>query len=219
MRRLVLIGSTVMALAFSLVPGSPASATGFLGSPVPPPNDKIVVDVVTINGTGCRPGTARTAVSADNTAFTVSYSEYIAQIGPGIPSTESRKNCLLSVRVRVPSGFTFAIASLDTRGFASLGAGAKATATNSFWFQGNSATLPVAHDLMGPLDNDWQTTDSTPITALVWHPCGAQRNLNINTSLRVLTGTDRTLTNWVGTDAHDGSVETLFHYDLVWQRC
>ena len=49
----------------------------------PPPPDKIVIDVVTINGTGCKPGTAAVAVSDDNTAFTVTYSEFLAQVGVG----------------------------------------------------------------------------------------------------------------------------------------
>src|SRR4051794_2712876 len=112
MRRLVLIGSSVLALLISLVPGSPASATGFLDSLVPPPSDHIVIDVVTVNGTGCpanKPGSATVAVSPDNTAFTVTYSEYQAAAGAGAARTDARKNCQLNIMVHVPSGFTYAV--------------------------------------------------------------------------------------------------------------
>ena len=37
----------------------------------------------------------------------------------------------------------------------------------------------------GLIDDDWQTTDATPIASIVWASCSAQRNLNINTQLRV----------------------------------
>ena len=48
----------------------------------PPPTGQITIDVVTVNGSGCRIGTAAVAVSPDNKAFTVTYSEYLAQVGP-----------------------------------------------------------------------------------------------------------------------------------------
>jgi len=83
----------------------------------PPPPDRIVIDVVTVNGSGCPAGTAAVAVAEDNTAFTVTYSDYLAQVGVGAKPTDFRKNCQLSLRVHVPQGFTYAIAQADYRGF------------------------------------------------------------------------------------------------------
>ena len=104
----------------------------------PPPTGQITIDVVTVNGSGCRIGTAAVAVSPDNKAFTVTYSEYLAQVGPDARPTDFRKNCQLNLRVNVPSGFTYGIAQADYRGFAHLERGAKGTQRASYYFQGMS---------------------------------------------------------------------------------
>src|SRR5438128_1524976 len=89
------------------------------GSHRPPP-DRVVIDVVTANGTGCKPKSTAVAVSPDNTAFTVTYSDYLAQVGVGAKPADSKKRCNLNLRVRVPQGFTYAVAQADYRGFAHL---------------------------------------------------------------------------------------------------
>jgi hypothetical protein len=76
-------GAVLFTLVSQFLFVSQASATGFLDLPVPPPTDHIVIDVVTVNGSGCPPGSAAVAVSPDNTAFTVTYSQYLAQVGVG----------------------------------------------------------------------------------------------------------------------------------------
>src|ERR671916_159064 len=93
---------------------------------VPPPNH-ITIDIVTVNGSGCPAGTAAVAVSEDNKAFTVTYSDFLAQIGVGAKPTDFRKNCQLNLRVNVPQGFTYGIAQADYRGFGHLERGATAT--------------------------------------------------------------------------------------------
>ncbi len=187
--------------------------------PSNPPTDRIIIDVVTVNGSGCRAGTAAVAVSPDNEAFTVTYSEYLAQVGVGSKPTDFRKNCQLNLRVHVPQGFTYAIAQADYRGFASLVRGAKATQRANYYFQGSSQTVFASHPLTGPLEDDWQATDTVAVDALVYAPCGEQRNFNINTELRVDKGTSNpnTTTSFVAMDSTDGSIKTLYHFD--WKRC
>ena len=79
------------ALAATGVATSLFGSSAFGASPPPPP-DRIVIDSVAANGTGCPPGTASVAVSPDNTAFTVTYSNYLAQVWPGSAPTDFRKN-------------------------------------------------------------------------------------------------------------------------------
>src|SRR5690348_12145286 len=74
-----------------------------------PPTGQVTVGVVTVNGSGCPAGTTAVDVSSDNTAFTVTYSSYLAQTGPQSAPTDIRKNCQLALKVHVPQGFTFAI--------------------------------------------------------------------------------------------------------------
>ncbi|MBH1937384.1 DUF4360 domain-containing protein [Streptomyces sp. AV19] len=184
-----------------------------------PPPDKIVIEIATVNGSGCPAGTAAVAVSPDNTAFTVTYSDYLAQVGVGSKPTDFRKNCQLNLDVHVPQGFTYAIAQADYRGYAKLEAGAYGTEKASYYFQGSSQTVPSTHTIRGAYGDNWQTTDQVPVTSLVWAPCGERRNFNINTELRVYPGTSDTskTTSFMTMDSTDGSLNTLYH--LAWKEC
>ncbi|MBF6052980.1 hypothetical protein AF335_20510 [Streptomyces eurocidicus] len=196
-----------------------AASPGAAATDGVPPPDKIVIDVVSVNGSGCPTGTAHVAVSPDNTAFTVSYSNYIAQVGIGSKPTDARKNCQLSLNVHVPQGFTYAIAKADYRGFAHLEKGATALQRATYYFQGMSQTAYMNHPFTGPLNDGWQTSDSTEIDALIYAPCGAARYFNINTELRVDAGTsDPARTNsFMAMDSTDGSINTLYHF--AWKPC
>jgi Domain of unknown function (DUF4360) len=181
------------------------------------PTQIMTVAVATVNGTGCKPGTAAVAVSPDNTAFTVTYSEYIAEAGPSVALTAARRNCQLSVAVNVPGGYTFAVNKTDYRGYANIAAGASAVQQASYYFQGMSSNQIAVHPtLRGPFADNWQFTDEVPLEALVWHPCGAQRNLNINTEIRLTKGTS-TAASYINMDATDSAINTIIHYK--WDEC
>src|SRR3954452_18808373 len=179
MRKALHLWCALLAVAATTFFAAPASATGFMDLPVPPPTDRIVIDVVTVNGSGCPAGTAAVAVAPDNTAFTVTYSSYTAQVGVGALPTDLRKNCQLNLRVHVPSGFTYAIAEADYRGFGHLEKGASGQERANYYFQGNAPTAYISHNINGPFDDDWQNTDTTDIASLIWEPCGQERNFNI----------------------------------------
>ena len=217
MRKLLVRSGVVLALlTSSLIGMSPASAEGFLDDPVPPPDDKVVIDLIAMAGSGCRPGTADVAVSPDNTAFTVIYSDYLAQVGPGVPVADGRKNCQINVLVHVPQGFTFAIAKVDHRGYALLERGASAMQRANYYFQGMTQGSFVTHPITAPLDDNWIATDEVEVAAMVWRPCGELRNLNINTELRLTKGTS-TVPSFLTMDSVDGSISTTYHF--AWQRC
>jgi hypothetical protein len=218
MRRAILAGCVAVASLVLGLPASAAYATVIQDDPTPP-SGQMQIDLVTVLGSGCPAGTAAVAVAPDNTAFTVTYSEYMASVGVGTTPTDFRRNCQLSVRVHVPSGFTYAIAKADYRGFASIAKGANATERANYYFQGQSQTVYRSHVLKGPLEDDWQTSDETDIASLIWAPCGAERNLNINTELRVAAGTSNTskTTSFISMDSTDASINTLYHF--AWTKC
>ena len=198
------------ALVISLV-GSSASADA-------PPVDRVVVDTVTVNGSGCPAGTAAVAVSPDNTAFTISYSSYIAQVGVGASPTDFRKNCNLNLIVHVPPGFTYAIAAVDYSGGASLAAGASAVLRTRLFFQGQPAPTLVDHSLSGRFDDLWWFTDTVDSTALVFAPCDSQPHLNLETQVRVTLGTSDPATT-SSFMAMDGADTAPHMYHLVWKHC
>ncbi|MGW4434895.1 DUF4360 domain-containing protein [Streptomyces sp. NPDC004596] len=209
----LLLGGAVAALLTTALPAqSPSSVFD------DPPPDKIVIDVATVNGSGCPAGTAAVAVSPDNTAFTVTYSDYLAQAGGNSDPTAFRKNCQLNLVVHVPQGFTYAIASADYRGFLSLQPGASATQKASYYFQGSSNTAAKTHPFSGAYNDDWQATDQTDWAQLVWAPCGVLRNFNINTELRVNAGsTSPGKVSFMTMDSTDGDISTVYH--LAWKEC
>ncbi|ORT58773.1 DUF4360 domain-containing protein [Streptomyces sp. CB03238] len=212
--RALLTGAALTtAVASTVLTPAPASA----GIVAPP--DKIVIEIATVNGSGCPLGTAAVAVAPDNTAFTVTYSDYLAQVGVGAEPTDFRKNCQLNLIVHVPHGFTYAVASADYRGYAKLEAGATAVQKASYYFQGSPDTASRSHPYQGPYDNNWQATDQTDWGQLVWAPCGVKRNFNINTELRVSAGTsDPTKTNsFIAMDSTDADIKTI--YRLAWKEC
>ncbi|MFM9441845.1 DUF4360 domain-containing protein [Streptomyces acidiscabies] len=208
---LLLGGATAALLATAL----PAQADPVF---VDPPPDKIVINLATINGSGCPAGTAAVAVSEDNTAFTVTYSDYLAQAGGSSDPTAFRKNCQLSMVVHVPGGFTYAIASVDYRGFASLQRGASGMQRASYYFQGSPQTVAKSHSFNGALTDNWQATDSTEWAQLVWAPCGVQRNFNVNTEVRVTAGSQSPgKVSFMTMDSTDGDFSTIYH--VAWKEC
>lgn len=214
MRKLLTRGGVVLALlASSLTVGAPGSAKGIMTDP---PTDRVVIDLVAMAGSGCRPGTADVAVSPDNTAFTTIYSDYLVEAGPGIPVTAGRRNCQLNVLVHAPAGYTFAIVKVDYRGYGLLNRGAVASHHASYYFQGMTQTTTSNHPIAAPLNDNWIRTDEVPIASVVWHPCGERRNLNINSELRLSRGSS-TGTSFLTMDSTDGSIETMYH--LAWQAC
>ncbi|NKZ07812.1 DUF4360 domain-containing protein [Actinomadura latina] len=203
--------AAALALPLSAAPASAAPA-----DPAPP--DRIVIDVLTVNGSGCAAGTAAVATASDNTAFTVTYSDYLAQAGGNSNPTDFRKNCQINLRVHVPQGFTYAIAGADYRGFAYLADGASGMEKANYYHQGMAQTTPVSHTIKGAYSDNWQFSDRTPVTELVFAPCGEDRNFNINTELRVYQGSsDASQTSFMTFDSADGGVKTTYHF--AWKKC
>ncbi|MFE9934487.1 DUF4360 domain-containing protein [Streptomyces sp. NPDC005533] len=203
---------TVAAMLFVVASAPSAWADG--GAP----SERISVKVASINGSGCRPGSTAIAVAPDNTAFTVTYSEYLARVGGDSSTVEGRKNCQLSLAVNVPQGYTYAIAQADYRGFGSLQPGARGTQKASYYFQGMSQTAYRTHRFQGALDDNWQASDRADIQALVFAPCGEKRNFNINTELRAEVGTsDTSKTSYMALDSTDGSISSKYHFS--WKKC
>ena len=215
--------ATLVALATALALSGPLPARAQSVHPTkmeesPPPADRIVVEVVTVNGSGCPAGTAKVTVSPDNTAFHVTYSRYRAEAGPAADPTDFRKNCQLNLQIHVPQGFTYAIARADYHGFIHLERGATALQRANYYFQGSSETAHVDHPFAGPLHRSWHATDITDVAALVFAPCGVFRNLNVNTELRVNAGSaDPRSSNFMTMDSTHGSVRTTYHFH--WRRC
>jgi len=181
-----------------------------------PPEGAVSIDVVTANGSGCPPGTTAVDVTSGNDAFVVTYGAYHAQVGVGAGPTDFRKNCQLNVVVRMPEGYRYAINGVEHRGRVSLAAGASGVQRSNYYYAGVPANASREHRFTGPFDEQWQTVDEFDPASLIFSPCGAVRNLNINTELRVIAGTsDRTTTN--SSMTMDSTTSSIYHF--IWRTC
>jgi hypothetical protein len=207
--------ASVVALSGLAVP-SAAIAAQTEEAASAPPSERITLDVQTVNGSGCPAGTANVAMLSDNTGFKITYTAFRAEDGGTADPTDFRKNCQVNLLVHIPQGFTFAVARADYWGKAHLESGATALERSNYYYQGSSENNYVDHTFAGPLDGTWRATDITQAADLVYAPCGVVRSLNINTELRVNSGTS-TAKSYISLRASDGEVYTLVQFQ--WRQC
>lgn len=207
MLNMVLVGGMVA----SLLTGP--AATPLAAAQEQPPEGTVVIDIVTVNGTGCPPGSAAAHISPDNAAVGLEYGEYTAQVGIGSKPADSRKSCQLALAIHAPQGFTYAVAEATHQGYAHLEPGATGVVRTSYYFQGQPPSAPGSHSFSGPLDDSWQVIDAPDVTSLVYAPCGELRNLNVISDVRVIAGTSDPATTSFMTMA------TSSVYRLTWKQC
>ncbi|MFW7377775.1 MAG: DUF4360 domain-containing protein [Oligoflexus sp.] len=220
-------------MATLLAPVALFTAVNASANETPNPRE-IYIQSINYNGTGCPLGTVAENVSPDGQAFTLTFSDYIAEASQWASPRDARKNCQITLNLNVPSGFQYTVASFDYRGFLDLQKGTKANYSTSYYFQGDSQTVrtntswdtlrPVrgvypAPDWNGDIYGPFSFTQKVGITSLVWSRCGVQRALNVNTSMAV--SVDRRnhadAEAFIGTDSIDGNFKQKFA--LMWRRC
>jgi len=199
------------------VAASPApSSNEARGALAGPPEFKITD--FKVNGSGCPPGTAKYLVNTDRTAVTVTFSEFLASVGPGISISENRKNCQMTFGVHVPQGFTFGISNVDGRGFYELDKKVTANQRTITYFQGslNQATCN-APAVVGPQTGYYTNRCTVGIASLVFCRCGADTVMNINTDVRVENSKNKHGSGLITRDSNDVSLITIFNFH--WKRC
>lgn len=179
----------------------------------------VFIKNIRYNGTGCPAYSVSKNLSRDAKAFTLTFSDYIAEVGPGVSRREARKNCQVTVDLDFPMGWQYAVMSFDYRGFASLDRGVVAEQGVSYYFQGQGYTGRSSSRLRGEFDDDWQFRDRIGLDTYVWSPCGEKRALNINSYIKVKNRNRRNkrAEGIIGTDSMDGQITQ--QYGLTWRRC
>ncbi len=180
-----------------------------------PAGDGVMIEKVKVNGTGCRPDTVAVALSADRTAFTVIYSDYLAQAGAGGKTKDQRRTCGITVRLGVPQTMAYAITAVDHRGFAHLEAGASASLSARYHFTGAGAPASTVHTFAAGLDDSWQVTEPAGSPAM-FSPCGGSK-VDIDTELRAQADRADAATSYIAMDSTDGAVGGT--YRLTYRAC
>ncbi|SDP32250.1 DUF4360 domain-containing protein [Lentzea jiangxiensis] len=181
------------------------AVVALLASLVPPPGP-VAIEVTSVAGTGCPAGTTTVAMSEDNQAFTVTYSDFLVQ-GNG---SEAKKSCTIELELHHAAGYTYGIAATDYRGFAHLTDKARGVVRNSYRFPG----FPTRHSSreFQAMSDNWHVTD-TP-SGIAHGPCKDRKPLTVETELKV---TGKGPGSFLTMDSTDSSVSSTFR--LSWKKC
>jgi hypothetical protein len=178
------------------------------------PNE-VYIQSISYGGTGCPQGSVGSSFANDRQSATLIFDSFVASSGPGVPVTESRKNCQIDVNLHVPQGFTFSTGTVDYRGYVQLPAGVSAEQKSVYYFQGEQAQNSSGTIFTGPVAKDYLASDKLPLTTFVPEECGAVRPVNINAQVR-LTG-NLSQSSQITTDSIDGKITHIL--GLRWRRC
>lgn len=205
MLKTLVIGALVAAFV------TPAAADD---PPAGPPPGTVAISIVSVNGSGCAPGSTEIAVREDGSAFDILFGAYQAGVGPGFLPTDIRRNCQVSVLVNPPPGFSYAIATAEYRGYASIAAGATVSYRAHYYFKGQTTVPTRTWAYTGPYNDGVGFVDVTDVAQTIWSPCGQLRNTNISTEVRVNAGTSD-----VRHVASSASLDRAGAFTLRWRTC
>ncbi|MBC7533185.1 MAG: DUF4360 domain-containing protein [Oligoflexus sp.] len=181
----------------------------------------VLIESILVKGSGCpSEDTVAVNISDDKEAFTLTFSDFQAESGPGFTLSEGRKNCVLTLNLDIPSGWQFSIASFYYRGFMTLDKGTRATHTTSYSFEGQGTTGVFSASNNGPHTEDYVYADKIGIASAVWSPCTTDRALNINTSIRVYNTNKPKYPEsqgYIANDSIDGTIKQI--WGISWRKC
>lgn len=187
-----------------------------------PPARSVKLKSIKYNGTGCPIGTVAENISADNQAFTLTFSEFVAEAGPNISPRNNRKNCQLTAVLSIPPGWQYTVGSFNYRGFIDVDYGVTATHTTSYYFQGQGQTGTFRSTQPGPYSDAFTYTDKIGLSSSnLWSPCNVERALNINAAIfvGVTDPSNPTAQGYIANDSIDGELTQVYSYNLFWRPC
>ncbi|KAH8832210.1 hypothetical protein DL96DRAFT_645751 [Flagelloscypha sp. PMI_526] len=171
-----------------------------------------------MNGTGCPPGSGKVFLNAAHTIATISFSQYEASAGPGIPISMNRKNCQVTLGVHVPSGFTFTIVDVDYRGYYKLDKGVKGSHSAIYYFQGQVVQGESGTTINGPVAGaNYVYRDEFNLTPTVYSPCGEDSILNLNSQVIVDNSGNSTGFGYFNDDSVDATITQSLNF--AWLTC
>jgi hypothetical protein len=208
-------GIVLTAAALGLTTAFAVPAAASTPQPGHGPDDELI-DIVSVNGTGCAPGSVAGTLSRDREYFTVYYQDYTARTGGDSTPLDSRKNCQIALRIIGVHGKTYAVTSARYRGVADVQSQRTAVYKTAFSFEGGPQIGHRDFTLRGSYRDNFQfesEVDPNP----VWKPCDADPTFNINTEIRVTgLGSDPTAVSSISVNQDVQGGET---YRLQWRAC
>jgi hypothetical protein len=142
-------------------------------------------------GSGCPAGSTSQHLALSYQSLALALDQFVAEIGPGVPSSESRKICQVTIDLDFPNGWQYSLDSADFDGYLNLGSGVSATQSVRYYFQGQSQTTRLSASFRGPDSRYYHVRDALDVGETVWSPCGGQRPLNVDVSVSLYASNPR----------------------------
>lgn len=136
-------------------------------------------------GSGCSADTVTGNFPADGNEFQIIWGSFTAEVGPGVPMRDKRKNCQVLLDLAIPAGWQYTVESIEYHGDVEVEAGVEAIAGSSHYFQGDATTVRFNTLFEGPENRTFQVIDVVGHASQVWSPCGGGRALNVNYQVRL----------------------------------
>lgn len=183
-----------------------------------PDPSQVQIRRLTYAGPGCPTGSVAHNIAPDARAFTLLFSEFLAEVGPTVPGGRNKTSCRVTVDFRYPQGWSYSLFKVDYRGYAALEAGVTAKRRSTYYFQSTpSLTTVFEKNFAGPIDQNFQVTDQAVLSEIVWSSCERIRAFNIDTEISVSNATRPTNSGLLTVDSIDGSLKEI--YAIQWMRC
>lgn len=185
--------------------------------------DKHFVAEVRANGTGCPLGSSKVSISNDGRFFIIDFSSYKLHVTPR--AKVEVQDCVLSTKVTTPEKYQFAVSKFRYQGDVDLDTGVQLRIKARYWFQGDASEVGNTereNNMTGPLDQNFQFSYTPDPETLVWSPCGVERDLNVQTVLRLLNGSPAK-TGYASlakvTTGSQPSPDFSLAFGFVWRKC
>ena len=183
-------------------------------------------------GTGCRPGSVATQISADAQAFTMIFSDFSVD-NSDRAGRPKRRACVIDVRMAFPRGWSFALYGVQVRGYAAIEPGAIGVIKSLSSFGGRPHQEIGKTRLPGPYDDNFEQFSSLPLSQVEWSGCGPERQRRFNLKTAIVVRPQRGYSDTDGdsdpgdgsthprgtisVDSIDGGIAQKFF--VAWRRC
>jgi len=147
----------------------------------------------------------------------LSFDKFSVQQGPNVPPTERRKFCNITVNLKIPDGWQFAIGEVEYRGYANLDAKMRGEIRASYRYDGVGGSLrPLRAQFTGPVTKDYLQSDVLTSETRGWSRCGRKhRGLEIKTEIEI--SGDNKAAGLLTVDTIDGKARQI--YGIAWRKC
>ncbi|EYF08833.1 DUF4360 domain-containing protein [Chondromyces apiculatus] len=202
------------ALATAAMTLTGAAMAGIPGVDVPP---NVTISSLNLNGSACPPGTAYVELTEDLQAFVITYDEFHATAGPGVPLQESVKSCTATINLSFPAGWSWTVSSVAYSGSAQLDSYVTGRFSSKLSFPGQ---LPVSREvrLPGPTLVGGQDFDLVgDYTIANWSTCGRNRPMTALATVQVDNSANRRRSGVIRVSQQTGEFQMVFNID--WRRC